>query len=62
MSSLSLRRTSLQNHKGLLQVVLAWIEARRTRIALSHLDARLLDDIGITPDTARSEAGRSFWS
>lgn len=62
MSSLSLRHSSLLNRKGfgLLQVLLVWIETRRTRIALSHLDERLLEDIGITPNAARNEAGRTF--
>lgn len=62
MSSLSLRRSSLLNRKGLgpVRVLLDWIETRRTRIALSHLDERLLDDIGVLPEAARKESGRAF--
>ena len=63
MSSLSLRRSSLLNRKGfgLLRVLMTWIETRRTRIALSHLDDRLLEDVGITPAQARSEAEIRLW-
>lgn len=35
--------------------------ARRQRSRLAELDAHLLADIGVTPDMAADEAGRSFW-
>lgn len=64
MSSLSLRLSSLRNRKGLglARLVMCWIETRRTRIALSHLDTRLLDDVGLTQQSAWNEAHRPFWS
>jgi uncharacterized protein YjiS (DUF1127 family) len=43
------------------RLVLAWAERRRQRDALSELDARLLDDIGVSPDAARQEAQKPFW-
>lgn len=33
----------------------------RSRRALGRLDARLLDDIGISAEEARKETQRSFW-
>lgn len=42
-------------------IVARWIMARRTRAALRHLDAHLLDDIGMTEVEARQEATRPFW-
>lgn len=34
---------------------------RRQRLALSRLDAHLLDDIGVSRDEAEDEVGRPFW-
>lgn len=34
---------------------------RRQRVALKGLDARLLNDIGVTRQEADAEAGRSAW-
>ncbi len=33
----------------------------RARKTLGEMDARLLDDIGVTPTEARKEANRPFW-
>ena len=33
----------------------------RQRRDLARLDARLLEDIDISPDQAREESGRAFW-
>ena len=38
-----------------------WIARVRQRRALAELDARLLDDIGVTPDDARREAAKPPW-
>jgi len=38
-----------------------WRARRRSRIALSLLDARLLDDIGIDSMSRDEEIGRPFW-
>ena len=40
-------------------IVLA-IQRRRQRLALSRLDRRLLDDIGLTPAQASEEARKPF--
>ena len=42
-------------------VVVSWSERRKSRIALGHLDNRLLDDIGLTRAQARFECERPFW-
>ncbi|WP_158966935.1 DUF1127 domain-containing protein [Chachezhania sediminis] len=34
---------------------------RRERDALSKLDARALEDVGLNADEAHAEASRSFW-
>jgi uncharacterized protein YjiS (DUF1127 family) len=39
----------------------ATLAARRQRRSLATLDARMLRDIGITPEQARAEATRSPW-
>lgn len=39
----------------------AWSERARQRRALGRLDDRLLRDIGLTPEQARSESMRPFW-
>ena len=63
MSSLTLRRSSLRSLKAvaLLRLVFRRIETRRTRLALAHLDAHLLRDIGISREAACAEAQRPFW-
>jgi uncharacterized protein YjiS (DUF1127 family) len=42
-------------------ILLAWHRRAQSRIALSKLDQHLLDDIGISAETAKSEAGKPFW-
>ncbi len=41
--------------------VVAWETRRRTRLAIRHLDAHLLRDIGLDPLDARTEAQKPFW-
>lgn len=41
--------------------VLAWEERRATRRALARLDGHMLRDIGLSPDSARSECAKRFW-
>ncbi len=38
-----------------------WNERHVTRKTLKTLPYHLLDDVGITPEMARREAGRRFW-
>ena len=42
-------------------VSVSWAERRRSRIALSHLDDRMLDDVGLTRAQATQESARPFW-
>ncbi|KEJ88387.1 DUF1127 domain-containing protein [Sulfitobacter donghicola] len=41
--------------------VTKWATRRRTRLTLDQLDAWQLEDVGITPAAARSEARKVFW-
>ena len=43
------------------RLIRAWADRQVTRRALDRLDARLLDDIGITAQEARVEAAKPFW-
>lgn len=38
-----------------------WDARRRSRNALTRLDAHMLRDIGLSPDSARAECGKPFW-
>lgn len=44
-----------------LAVLAGWAERRRQRRSLAELDARLLNDLGLSPDQARVEAAKPFW-
>ena len=46
---------------GLWSKVAAMLEARRSRQALSEMDAHHLADIGLSRGDAMVEAGRPFW-
>ncbi|MFC3061268.1 DUF1127 domain-containing protein [Paenirhodobacter populi] len=63
MSTVSLQRLTLHawNAVSLPGRILTWMAVRRSRIALDHLDARLLDDIGISSAQAKAETQRPFW-
>lgn len=41
--------------------VTAWETRRTSRRALKQLDGRLLNDIGLDPLTAHTEAAKPFW-
>ncbi|MCX7565353.1 DUF1127 domain-containing protein [Sulfitobacter sp. F26169L] len=41
--------------------VTKWATRRQTRLALNHLEAWQLDDVGLTPHAARTEARKVFW-
>ena len=41
--------------------VTKWVTRRRTRLALEHLEAWQLRDVGLTPDAAQREARKVFW-
>jgi uncharacterized protein YjiS (DUF1127 family) len=45
----------------LAKTIVAWEIRRRSRIDLDHLDARLLDDIGIDTNSAKVESEKPFW-
>jgi uncharacterized protein YjiS (DUF1127 family) len=42
-------------------LIAKWEERRQTRKALKHLDAHLLDDVGLSRADARRELNRRFW-
>lgn len=46
---------------AIAMAVVTWEQRRQTRVAISHLDAHLLRDIGLTPDQAAGEARKPFW-
>jgi uncharacterized protein YjiS (DUF1127 family) len=46
---------------GPLAMLARMAETRRQRRALARLDARALDDIGVSPAEARAEAARPAW-
>ena len=46
---------------SLLDLLLTHIRLRRSRRNLLALDARLLDDVGISRADALAEAGRPIW-
>lgn len=41
--------------------VTKWVTRRHTRLSLDQLDAWQLQDVGITPKSARDEARKVFW-
>ena len=46
---------------GLFTRLLAAMALQRHRKSLSHLDDRLLDDIGLSQQQAQAEQQRPFW-
>lgn len=50
-----------QSRPSLVAMIGQVIATRRERAALAKLDARLLDDIGVSPRDAWSEARRPLW-
>lgn len=47
--------------RRLVQSVARAHQRSRQRRALARLDARLLRDIGVSPEQARSETAKPFW-
>lgn len=62
---ISTRRTASYGegncHKDRWRLLSGWMAQSRQRQALAELDARLLDDVGISEACARREAGKWFW-
>lgn len=57
-----LRRTAPARHRPLrLSRLLGLLSLRASRTRLATLDDRLLRDIGLTRDQARTEAERPLW-
>lgn len=57
MTSLTLFARCLKRRPSLLDLLLL----RRQRLRLGKLDARLLEDIGLTRSEAEEEARRALW-
>lgn len=56
------RRIAAPGHRaGLITRLLAVLTLHRHRTALSRLDDRLLDDIGLSQQQAKAEQDRPFW-
>ena len=51
------KRARIRRPFGIFAMINLWKQRR----ALRSLDARALDDIGITADTAKAEAARPIW-
>lgn len=47
--------------RRLRRLLALWLGRRRQRLALQELDARLLEDVGLTPRQAVQEAAKPFW-
>ena len=45
----------------IFQLVQTWQERATTRAGLRRLDARLLNDVGLSRQQANEEAGKPFW-
>jgi len=54
-------RRALAIVERICQRLWLWHERKRQRVALASLDARLLDDVGITGEQAQQEAEKPFW-
>ena len=50
-----------KRHEDWWRLLKCWMARSRQRQALAELDARLLDDIGISGTCATREAGKWFW-
>ncbi len=44
-----------------LEVLNVWEARLRQRDALKHMDAHLLEDMGLTPEDAAFESAKPFW-
>jgi uncharacterized protein YjiS (DUF1127 family) len=42
-------------------ILLSWYRRAQSRFALSQLDQRLLDDIGVSAEAAELEINKPFW-
>jgi uncharacterized protein YjiS (DUF1127 family) len=47
--------------RRLLATMVSWQQRYELRRHLLEMDARLLEDIGLSPATARQEAAKPFW-
>lgn len=62
MSQIALTTRPAAKGLPLLASLAAWRARRRTRLALSRLDAHLLDDIGLKAQDVRREIQKPFWT
>ncbi|MEE4188603.1 MAG: DUF1127 domain-containing protein [Roseobacter sp.] len=62
MAHAELHRTyALSSTRNMLAILKTRLDVWRSRRALAQLDARALEDIGISKADAISEVQRSFW-
>ena len=55
------RAGATRRKPGVLDRLVAWQAIHSQRTALGELDARLLEDLGISAEDARKEAKRPVW-
>ncbi len=60
--------SALRFHPGLIRqltllsrILFSWYQRAQSRVALSKLDQRLLDDIGVSSKAAEIEIHKPFW-
>jgi len=54
--------TAVFNMPGqIFTLVKTWQQRAASRAGLRHLDARLLDDVGLSRQQANEETNKSFW-
>lgn len=61
LSSINTLHTIRTTFANPLLSIVAAIDVWRSRRALAHLDARALEDIGVSRDRAAAEAAKPIW-
>lgn len=54
-------RTAMPRKRGILGLLLGWVDRSTQRGRLADMDDRMLQDIGVSREDALAEAKRPFW-